>query len=154
MPSPALVMLGGSSLCTGDAEHCSHTGCGKSHKISRKVISSIFFLFFAFSLYNSSPTLPWMCLKAMGAPSLPAGVPGQAGMGSLGQTHQGDSGAPAVPIPCGTTHTAPHINQPRLNLATGHLADPTSPSCSLGIQVQMPWAWAVLHGLSPDVCPG
>lgn len=72
-----------------------------------------------------------MCLKAMGAPGLPAGFPeeGRHGMGSLA-TRQRDSVAPSVPIPCGhaplwTTHTTPHINQPCLDLATGHLPDPT-----------------------------
>lgn len=41
----------------GDAEHYSHTGCGKSNIVSRKVLSSFYFFLHCPSL-NSSPILP------------------------------------------------------------------------------------------------
>lgn len=112
----------------GDAEHCSHIGCGT--KVPRKVLSSFIVVFYP---SQSCPTLPWLCVKAMGAASLPAVLPGEV---QDGHTPRGRD-APAVPIPCGhvgTTHTARTSISPASTSPLATSLTPLSPSCPLGFK--------------------
>lgn len=165
-PQPHTGHPGGvPSLHTGDAKHRSSVGSGKRKEEVRKILSSppppfFFFLFTPFFLsFFFSPSCPGCDWRPWALPTRRldfqgTGMCGMAGLttqpsaaGTAGAAHQRGSGCShhphlvwgTLPAPWhGTTHAAPHINQPRLNLTTGHLPDPTISLLFPWYQVQMP----------------